>query len=143
MHGRGRTCLLLPALARDEERECTTQESMFNYVRLSDGGAAPASDEMRSEVEILARARRRVLPAGPVDFGDADAITPRSASAIARVVPGLRGRRRRSTRTRAPSSRSPGGRSTSRASPPRTAARGSAPRRCPPFARRDPASSGS
>src|SRR5262249_47177051 len=30
VHGRGRTSLVLPALARDEERECTTQESMFN-----------------------------------------------------------------------------------------------------------------
>ena len=39
IHGRGRTCLILPVLARDEERQCTTQESMFNYVRLSDGGA--------------------------------------------------------------------------------------------------------
>jgi hypothetical protein len=27
-----------PALARDEELQSTTQESMFNYVRLSDGG---------------------------------------------------------------------------------------------------------
>src|SRR5262249_8201823 len=51
VHGRGRTCLVLPTRARDEESQCTTQESMFNYVRLSDGGASPASPEMRSEVE--------------------------------------------------------------------------------------------
>ncbi|MBI3784881.1 MAG: molybdopterin-dependent oxidoreductase, partial [Deltaproteobacteria bacterium] len=37
IHGRGRTCLILPALARDEEHECTTQESMFNFVRVSEG----------------------------------------------------------------------------------------------------------
>jgi molybdopterin-dependent oxidoreductase alpha subunit len=87
VHGRGRTSLVLPALARDEERQCTTQESMFNYVRVSDGGAPAASAEMRSEVEILARLAGLVLPAGPVDFG---ALTDHAAvrAAIARVVPG-------------------------------------------------------
>jgi anaerobic selenocysteine-containing dehydrogenase len=87
VHGRGRTALLLPPLARDEERQCTTQESMFNFVRVSDGGAAPASDEMRSEVEIIARLAAAVLPPGPVDFA---ALTDHAAirRAIAQVVPG-------------------------------------------------------
>ncbi len=87
VHGRGRTCLLLPARARDEEAECTTQESMFNYVRLSEGGAAPASDEMRSEVAILAALAEAVLPAGPIRLGT---LTDHAAirRAIARVVPG-------------------------------------------------------
>ncbi len=87
VHGRGRTSLVLPVLARDEERQCTTQESMFNYVRVSDGGAPAASPEMRAEVEILAALAARVLPAGPVDFaalGDHGALR----AAIARVVPG-------------------------------------------------------
>jgi molybdopterin-dependent oxidoreductase alpha subunit len=87
VHGRGRTSLVLPALARDEEAQCTTQESMFNYVRVSDGGQPAASAEMRSEVEILARLAARVLPAGPVDFGT---LTDHAAirEVIARVVPG-------------------------------------------------------
>jgi molybdopterin-dependent oxidoreductase alpha subunit len=87
VHGRGRTHLVLPALARDEERQCTTQESMFNYVRLSDGGAAAASAEMRSEVEIIATLARAVLPPGPLDWGR---LTDHAAirSAIAHVVPG-------------------------------------------------------
>jgi anaerobic selenocysteine-containing dehydrogenase len=87
VHGRGRTTLVLPPLARDEESQCTTQESMFNFVRLSDGGARPASDEMRSETEIIARLAAAVLPPGPVDFG---ALTDHGAirSAIAKVVPG-------------------------------------------------------
>ena len=87
VHGRGRTHLVLPALARDEERQCTTQESMFNYVRLSDGGGAAASAEMRSEVEIIAALAQAVLPPGPLDWG---ALTDHAAlrSAIARVVPG-------------------------------------------------------
>jgi len=87
VHGRGRTCLVLPALARDEERQCTTQESMFSYVRVSSGGAPALSDEMLSEVEILATLAGNVLPPGPVDFAslrDHDAIR----AAIARVVPG-------------------------------------------------------
>src|SRR6516162_8630486 len=36
--GRGKETLILPVLARDEEAGATTQESMFNFVRLSDGG---------------------------------------------------------------------------------------------------------
>jgi molybdopterin-dependent oxidoreductase alpha subunit len=87
IHGRGRVHLILPALARDEERECTTQESMFNFVRLSEGGFAGASAEMRPEVEIIATLAGRVLPPGPVDFArlrDHQAIR----AAIAAVVPG-------------------------------------------------------
>src|SRR6185369_11904154 len=40
VHGRGRESLILPVLARDEDPQATTQESMFNFVRLSDGGKA-------------------------------------------------------------------------------------------------------
>lgn len=87
VHGRGRTNLVLPALARDEEHQPTTQESMFNYVRVSDGGAAAASAEMRAETAILAGIAGRVLAGGPVDFA---ALTDHAAirRAIAQVVPG-------------------------------------------------------
>ncbi len=64
VHGRGRTAIILPVLARDEEPQSTTQESMFNYVRLSDGGRARyVGPEGRplSEVEVIARVTRRVL----------------------------------------------------------------------------------
>lgn len=88
VHGRGRTHLVLPALARDEERQCTTQESMFNFVRLSDGGAPAASAEMRSEVDIVTALADAVLGrAGPIDWrglGDHAAIR----RAIGAVVPG-------------------------------------------------------
>jgi molybdopterin-dependent oxidoreductase alpha subunit len=87
IHSRGQTSLILPALARDEERQCTTQESMFNFVRLSDGGAAAAAAEMRPEVEIIATLAGMVLPDSPVDFArwhDHAAIR----AAIAAVVPG-------------------------------------------------------
>jgi anaerobic selenocysteine-containing dehydrogenase len=54
-HARGlaKETIILPVLARDEEPQPTTQESMFNFVRLSDGG--PRRHEgPRSEVEVIA-----------------------------------------------------------------------------------------
>jgi molybdopterin-dependent oxidoreductase alpha subunit len=66
--GRGRETLILPALARDEESQPTTQESMFNFVRLSDGGAA-RHPHARSEVKILCEIADRTLgSAGPVNW---------------------------------------------------------------------------
>ncbi len=58
--GRGRETLILPVLARDEEPEPTIQESMFNFVRLSDGGNSRLEGP-RSEVAIIASIARRVL----------------------------------------------------------------------------------
>jgi molybdopterin-dependent oxidoreductase alpha subunit len=51
--GRGRETLILPTLARDEETQATTQESMFNFVRLSAGGV-PRLEGPRSEVNLIA-----------------------------------------------------------------------------------------
>jgi len=59
--------LILPVSARDEERQPTTQESMFNYIRLSDGGPVRL-DHVRSEVEVLCGLAEALLPGGPVDF---------------------------------------------------------------------------
>lgn len=66
--GLGKETIILPVLARDEERQSTTQESMFNYVRLSDGG--PARHEgPRSEVEVVAGIAKRVFgDKSPVDW---------------------------------------------------------------------------
>ncbi|MBC8286970.1 MAG: FdhF/YdeP family oxidoreductase [Nitrospinae bacterium] len=58
--GHGRTSVILPVLARDEEPEPTTQESMFSFIRLSDGGPKRYSGP-RSEVKIIAEIARRVL----------------------------------------------------------------------------------
>ena len=69
-HGRGlaKATIVLPVLARDEEPEPTTQESMFNYVRLSDGGPKRLPGP-RSEVSIIAEIGRRVLGnSTPVDW---------------------------------------------------------------------------
>src|SRR5262249_1177111 len=58
--GRGEETIILPVLARDEECQRTSQESMFNYVRLSEGGPA-RHDGPRSEVEIVAALGRLVI----------------------------------------------------------------------------------
>lgn len=66
--GRGRETLVLPVLPRDEEPQPTTQESMFSYVRLSDGGPR-RYDGPRSEVSVLTALGRAVLgQSGPVDW---------------------------------------------------------------------------
>ncbi len=114
IHGRGQMSLILPALARDEESQATSQESMFNYVRLSDGGTPNVLGEMRSEVDIIATIAERILPSERFDWSE---LRSHSAlrKAIASVVPDTR-RSPRST-TRGPSSRSAGACSASLGSP--------------------------
>jgi len=87
IHGRGRHNLLLPVLARDEESQRTTQESMFNFVRLSDGGHEGPAGELKSEVELVCGLAARLLPTGPFPF---ETMTDHAAvrAAIAQVVPG-------------------------------------------------------
>jgi molybdopterin-dependent oxidoreductase alpha subunit len=66
--GRARETLILPVRARDEEPEATTQESMFNFVRLSEGGSA-RYEGPRSEVNIIASLGERVLgEKSPLDW---------------------------------------------------------------------------
>ena len=80
--------IILPVLARDEEPEPSTQESMFSYIRLSDGGP-PRHVGPRAEVEIIADIARRVLgEAGPVNWRDM-AHTSTIRTAIAAIVPGM------------------------------------------------------
>ncbi|MDP1798229.1 MAG: molybdopterin dinucleotide binding domain-containing protein, partial [Planctomycetaceae bacterium] len=87
-HGLARETIILPVLARDEEPQPTTQESMFNYVRMSDGGPARHVGP-KSEIEIIATIARGVM-------GDHTAIdwasmqnTSKIREAIARIVPGF------------------------------------------------------
>lgn len=60
--GTGEETFILPVLPRDEEPQQTTQESMFSYVRLSDGGPTRHRN-VRSEASILAEIGRRIFPA--------------------------------------------------------------------------------
>ena len=87
VHGRGRETIVLPVLARDEEPQVTTQESMFNYVRFSDGGPARHAGP-RAESEIIAEIAEQVMgETSPVDW---NAMRDHASirSTIAGVVPG-------------------------------------------------------
>ncbi len=87
-HGRARETLILPVVARDEESQSTTQESMFNFVRLSDGGPARVEGP-HSEVDIIAGVAERVLGnSGPIKWSDLRQHQS-IREIIARVVPGF------------------------------------------------------
>ncbi|MCR9201813.1 MAG: FdhF/YdeP family oxidoreductase [Planctomycetaceae bacterium] len=84
VYGTADETVILPVLPRDEEPQPTTQESMFSYVRMSDGGAArmPGS---RSEVSILAEVGQRVFGGDcKVDFEKLQ-----SHAAIRELIAGL------------------------------------------------------
>lgn len=79
--------IILPVTARDEEWEPTTQESMFNYVRLSDGGISRLGN-VRPESVILADLATRLLPDSPIDFATFKRHA-RTREVIAEIVPGM------------------------------------------------------
>ena len=87
VHALADETIILPVLARDEEPQATTQESMFNYVRLSDGGPIRVPGP-RSEIHVVAELGERLL-------GDSTPVSwpmMKQASTIrqwiSRVVPG-------------------------------------------------------
>lgn len=86
-HGNGRTSVILPVVARDEEAQATTQESMFNYVRLSEGGRPAFVGELRSETDVLASLADEAMGAERFDW---TALRSHRSlrDAIAAVVPG-------------------------------------------------------
>jgi molybdopterin-dependent oxidoreductase alpha subunit len=86
VHGRGKETIILPVLARDEEPEATTQESMFNFVRLSDGG--PSRHEgPKSEVAVIADIAHAID-----NTLDWDALRRHRSirEAISKIIPGYR-----------------------------------------------------
>ncbi len=84
--GRGKETLILPVLARDEEPQPTTQESMFNFVRLSEGGPARHQGP-RSEVSVLADIGERLDRDGVLDW-ESMRRHGTIREAMAKVVPG-------------------------------------------------------
>ncbi|MEI7686914.1 MAG: FdhF/YdeP family oxidoreductase, partial [Planctomycetota bacterium] len=88
--GRGRETLILPVLARDEEKQPTTQESMFNFVRLSDGGQI-RHDGPRGEANILADLGQRTFGASsPIAWSDLHSHC-NVRTLIAKCIPGYGG----------------------------------------------------
>ncbi|HEY2415232.1 MAG TPA: FdhF/YdeP family oxidoreductase [Pirellulaceae bacterium] len=86
-HGLARETIVLPVLARDEEPEPTTQESMFNYVRLSDGGPRRHEGPL-SEVEVLGGIAERTVGNSAIDWAKLRS-TGNIRAAIAAVIPGF------------------------------------------------------
>ncbi len=79
--------IVLPIRVRDEETQPTTQESMFNFVRMSDGGFERI-DGVKSEVEIICAIADRVLAGAGFDFSQFHRHADIRA-AIAKLVPGF------------------------------------------------------
>ncbi|MEM7099627.1 MAG: FdhF/YdeP family oxidoreductase [Pseudomonadota bacterium] len=79
--------LILPVTPRDEEWQATSQESMFNYVRLSDGGII-RHENVRPESNILTHIASAVIDTQHFVF---NAFQDHSSvrQAIAATVPGL------------------------------------------------------
>lgn len=85
--GRGRETFILPVLARDEEPQATTQESMFNYVRMSDGGP-PRHAGPRSETSVITDIGALIDGTGIIDWQEMrDHRSIRRA--IGRTIPGF------------------------------------------------------
>ncbi len=85
--GRGKETIILPVLARDEESQATTQESMFNYVRLSDGGRKRYLGP-RSEVEVTSAIAARLFEEStPIDWRSLSQHR-QIRQAIAHIIPG-------------------------------------------------------
>lgn len=86
--GTAKETLILPVLPRDEEPQPTTQESMFSFVRLSDGGR-PRYPGPRSEVSVLCSLGRLVLgETGPVNWQELES-HQRVRQLIADLIPGF------------------------------------------------------
>lgn len=68
VHGVDGEVLVLPIKVRDEELQYTTQESMFNFVRLSEGGF-DRFPQLRSEVNLIQELGERLVDANKFDFG--------------------------------------------------------------------------
>ncbi len=84
-YGRGKETLILPVFARDEGNQKTTQESMFSFVRLSDGGPVRVP-EAKSEIEIISRMAALTFPNGPI-LWDKMSESKNVRKLIAQIIP--------------------------------------------------------
>lgn len=79
--------IILPIRVRDEESQATTQESMFNFLRMSDGGFDRIGS-LLSEVQIISGIAAQVIDPEVFDFSEFerhDSIR----KAIAKLIPGF------------------------------------------------------
>ncbi|MFQ5640376.1 MAG: FdhF/YdeP family oxidoreductase [bacterium] len=88
IYGHGKNTLILPVRARDEEKQNTSQESMFNYIRLSQGGQKAPAGDVPAESEILVKIGAEFFTNGKVPWdrlGDHHEVR----TFIAKTVPNL------------------------------------------------------
>lgn len=88
VHGVDQEVVIFPVRARDEERQGTTQESMFNFVRLSDGGIE-RFPQLQSEVELICQLGEILIAPQLFDFSVFRS-HERIRQFIGDVVPGFR-----------------------------------------------------
>ncbi|HAS49782.1 MAG TPA: histidine kinase, partial [Gammaproteobacteria bacterium] len=81
--------LVLPIRVRDEETQATTQESMFNYLRMSDGGFERI-EALQSEVQIISAIASGVIDKEILDFQEFERHES-IRKAIAKLIPGFAG----------------------------------------------------
>ena len=86
-HGIGDNTFILPVSARDEEKQPTTQESMFNFVRMSDGGISRL-DNVHSEVDIIADIATAILSNNKLNFSTFKKHS-HIREAIGEIIPGF------------------------------------------------------
>ncbi len=79
--------IILPVAARDEEKQSTTQESMFSFIRLSDGGIVRLNN-VRSENDILCDIAIGVLEEKDIRFAEYKKHN-NVRQAIAATIPGF------------------------------------------------------
>ena len=87
-HGVDGEVLILPVKVRDEETQRTTQESMFNFVRLSDGGVSRL-EQLKSETDLICTVGEKVISKDIFDFSIFRDHT-RIRKLIAKTVPGMK-----------------------------------------------------
>ncbi|MBL4657805.1 MAG: molybdopterin-dependent oxidoreductase, partial [Flavobacteriales bacterium] len=87
VYGVNEEVIVLPCAARDEEKQKTTQESMFSFVRLSDGGIVRL-DNVKSEVDIISELAEMICGNTVVDFS-AFKSHKTIRSAISKAIPGF------------------------------------------------------
>jgi molybdopterin-dependent oxidoreductase alpha subunit len=67
VNGADGEAIVFPIKVRDEEHQATTQESMFNFVRLSDGGIN-RFPQLLSEVELICELGKQLIDKNRFDF---------------------------------------------------------------------------
>lgn len=88
IRGHGKNTLLLPVRARDEEKQNTTQESMFNLVRMSSGGGKPPAKGLLSETDILVYIGKNLFANHPIPWDELSNHN-KVREFIARIVPDM------------------------------------------------------